>query len=207
MSQSSPSPRPNAAAAEATAREEGPLTPDHLLALDAGRRRVRKIRRAASVAALSGWTMVIFGALTLLGVVFGSLVSLVLGGGLIGLGVNELRGGTELRRLDARGGHRLGWNQIMLAIGVAIYAGWKLYGTATGDPLESLGGSTGDANMDATVSGLYTSLSYGLYGGVLVLGTAVPLLTARYYFRRGRLVTEAVAATPPWVVQTLRAAD
>lgn len=204
MSAHPPSPSPSPAAAAAAA--PGPLSPAHLHELEAGRRRMKKVRRAASVAVLSGWTLAIFGAMTLLGVVFGSLTSLVLGGLLIGLGVNEIRGGNEIRRLHLRGPRRLGWNQIALAVVIGVYAGWKLLVVATGDPLEAYGGSTGDADMDEMLTGLTTSISYALYGGVLVVGTLVPILTARYYFSRARHIRAMVDATPDWVVQTLRTA-
>ncbi len=184
---------------------DDPLGPEHHRELELGRVRMARVRRAAAVAAFSGWTLAAFGGLTLLGVLFGSLSSLLLGGALIGLGVNELGGGRQLRALDPRGPRRLGFNQLALAAVAAVYAGWKLVGVATTDPLAGVG-STGDADMDAMIRGLQTSIGYAVYGSVLVLGTTVPALTAWYYFRRRRLIDAVLAETPAWVVRTMRSA-
>lgn len=61
----------------------GPLSDQHLSELAAAKLASRRLRRTASVARASAWTTGVLAGITLLGVVFGDLVSLVLGAGLM----------------------------------------------------------------------------------------------------------------------------
>lgn len=183
-----------------------PLAHEHLAALAQARERTRKVRRAAGVAAFSGWTMVCFAAITLLGAIFGSIPSLIMGLALGAVAYNELRGAGMLRRLEARGARVLGFNQLALAGVIVAYSAWSLVAQLRADPLEAMGGSSGDAEIDALVGDLTTTVSVGLYGGMAAIGFIVPGLTAWYYFTRGKLVRNVVSQTPEWVVAALRAA-
>jgi hypothetical protein len=185
----------------------GPLSPEHLQVLAEARVRVRKVRRAAGVAAMSGWTMALFAGITLLGVLFGSMVSFILGMGLSIIAYNELRGAAMLRRLEPRAARRLGYNQICLGALIVLYSAWSLVSAMRSDPLAAMGGSSGDAGVDELVGDLSSMVAYGLYGGMAVVGFVVPGLTAWYYFTRGNLVRKAVAQTPAWAIETLRAAS
>jgi hypothetical protein len=167
---------------------------------------MKRVRRASVVATISGWTLAIFGTLTLLGVLFGDLTALVLG---IALGVcafNELRGAAMLRRLDPRAPKRLGWNQVALAILIVGYAGWSLFEASNQSPLASVGGSTGDPGMDQMLTSLTTSITYAVYAGVAAAGVLGPGLTALYYFTRAKHVRRVLDETPAWVRETLRTA-
>ncbi|MHC4766382.1 MAG: hypothetical protein ACYTF2_14895 [Planctomycetota bacterium] len=84
------------------------LTNEQLVAITQARRQGRKISRAATVAAVSGWTLAVFAFLTLLFGLF-SLTSLLLGVGLGIVAYIELRGSRELRRFDETAPRRLGW--------------------------------------------------------------------------------------------------
>lgn len=159
-----------------------------------------------STASLSGWSMVIFGGLTMACFVFGGLSSIVLGGVLIAIGANELRGGALVRRFDPRGARVLGWNQIVLGVLIVIYAGWQLLKATKGSPLDAYGGSTGDAAMDDMLVSLSSTITVAFYALVAGAGVIVPGLTALYYFSRGRTIREFVERTPPWIVETLRTA-
>jgi hypothetical protein len=183
----------------------GPLSADDLRTLTQARTRARKVRRAATVAAVSGWSMAAFAGLTLLAVLFGDLVALVLGSLLGGIAYNELRGAAMLRRFDPRGAARLGINQIALGILIVAYAAWSLYSSLANPALGSLG-STGDPSTDALVRDLTNAVTYGLYGGMAVIGVVVPGLTAWYYFARGPIVKRLVLETPAWAIETLRIA-
>lgn len=191
---------------EPQAARSGPLSAEDLRALSEGRGRARKVRRAAGVAALSGWTMAVFGAVGLLAAVFGDWVSAALGAALVVLGWNELQGGAMLRRLDARGAARLGWNQIVLGVVLVAYAAWSLATTLRSPALAAVGGTTGDAGIDAMVTQMTGVLAYSLYGTLCAAGVVVPGLTAWYYFTRERVVREVLAGTPEWVVEAMRAA-
>lgn len=183
----------------------GPLSAEHLRALGEARVRARKVRRAAGVATMSGWTMAFFALVTLMPVLFGDFVSLVLGIGLSVVAFNELRGAAMLKRLDANGAKLLGWNQIGLGGLIVLYALWSLVGAMRAPALAAAGGSTGDPGMDQMLSRLTTTLNYTVYGTMAALGVVAPGLTAWYYFTRGRLVREVVAQTPGWVIDAMRA--
>ena len=90
-------------------------------ALSKARVQVKKVRRAARVASVSGWSLAIFGALTVPFVLFGSLSSLVVGLILGAFAYNELRGGAMIGALDPRGARRLGFNQLGLAVAYVAF--------------------------------------------------------------------------------------
>jgi hypothetical protein len=184
-----------------------PLTPEQIRAIADGRHRATKIRRAATVAAISGWSLIVFAALTALGVLFGSITALVMALALAVLGWNELRGGAMLRRLDPRGPRTLALNQLTLGVVIVAYAAWSLH-KALSNPttLASVGGSTGDPQMDAMIAGVSEMVAWGVYGTMAAVGIIVPGLTAWYYASCARFVHTLLNDTPSWVVQTLRAA-
>jgi hypothetical protein len=182
----------------------GPLAPEHLRELAEARNRSKKIRRAATVASMSGWTMAIFAVITLVGAVFGDIVSLVLGVGLAVITYNELRGGGMLRRFEPAGAKRLAMNQIALGVLIVGYAIWSLLSMLRTPVLAQMGGSTGDPDMDAMVQNISGTVAYALYGGMGFVGIIVPGLTAWYYYTRGRLVRAMLRDTPPWVIEMLK---
>ncbi|MCA9286083.1 MAG: hypothetical protein KDA22_12740 [Phycisphaerales bacterium] len=194
-----------AAAAAPPAPAAGPLSPEHLALLAEGRRRTRKVRRAAGYATASGWTLVVFAALTFTGVLFGDFVSLAIAVALAVLGANELRGGAELRRFDAGGARRLAFNQLGLGVLIVAYASWSLVVALRDPALAGLQQSTGDAGIDEMVGQIANLVTYGVYGGLAVVGVVVPGLTAWYYHSRGRIVRAALAETPSWVIDAMRA--
>ncbi len=167
---------------------------------------MKKVRRAAAVAAVSGWSMAAFAGLTGLGALFGSVTSLAVAAALGAIAWNELRGGAMLRRLDPRGAARLGWNQVALGGLIVGYAAWSLATASAGSALEAMGGTTGDAGVDAMITDLTRTANLVLYSVVGAAGVIVPGLTALYYFTRGRIVRDAAARTPGWVVEAVRAA-
>lgn len=191
----------NASPAETT-----PLSSHQLAELSVARTRARKIRRAAGVASFSGWSMMAFAGLTLLGALFGSVQAIVVGGALGLVGWNELRGATMLRRFDERAPRLLGFNQIALGVLIVAYSAWSLWSGLSSPPLASLGGSTGDPEMDAMISDLARVITISLYATLAVVGVVVPGLTALYYFSRAKLLRAFESQTPAWVIQAMRAA-
>lgn len=200
----------NASAAEpapiAPGGGSGPLSADHLRILAEAQLRARKVRRAASVATVSGWSMACFAGLTLLAVVFGDVEALVLGVLLGAIAFNELRGAAMLRRFDLRAARRLGFNQIALGVLIVAYASWSLAASLKSPALQRLGGSTGDPSTDALVRDLTTAVTYGLFGGMAIVGIVAPGLTAWYYFTRAGHVRRMVKDTPAWAVEAMRIA-
>ena len=185
----------------------GPLSPEHIRELTEGRRRAKKIRRAAGVAAASGWTMAFFAACTFVSAAFGDIVSLILAILLSAITYNELKGGRLLHRLEPRGARRLELNQIALGALIVVYAVWSLYSTLHDPALAQLAGSTGDAQTDAMLGRLSMTVTWGLYGSLAIIGIIVPGLTAWYYASRAPLIRRFITQTPPWVVQAMKATD
>lgn len=186
--------------------EPGPLSADHLRTLARARARAGKVRRAATIASLSGWSMAVFAAITLIGAILSGWVSLVLGAGLAWVAYNELRGGAMLRILDPEGAKRLGYNQAVLGGLIVLYSSWSLFASLRSPALAGLGGSTGDPHVDEMVGSLAAAIAFGVYGTMAILGVVVPGLTAWYYFSRARIVRSVLAETPPWAIEALRAA-
>lgn len=179
------------------------LTSEQLAQLRRARAGARRIRRACGFAAFSGWSMILFAAITL---ALGFLDPLLLATGaiLLGLGVNELRGGSRLRRLDPRGGRILAINQAFLGALIVAYAIVRLQ-TASGHAETLLAQtSTGDPQFDEMIGGLVESAALMVYGTLAAAGVLIPGLTAVYYLSRGRTARDYVERTPPWVVQALR---
>ncbi len=185
---------------------DGPLSAADVSALVAARRGAKKLRRAATVAALSGWSMACFAGLTLLGLLFGDVSVIAPAVVLSLLAYNELRGASMLRRFDARGPGVLGRNQLTLALVIIGYAAWSLATAQPSSALASVGGSTGDAGLDASIKGIETMVFWALNLGVAALGAIVPPLTAWYYYSRARLIREFLDETPSWITDTLAVA-
>jgi hypothetical protein len=190
-------------------RAGGPLNPEHLRALSEGRLRAKKIKRAVGVAMFSGWTMAAFAVMTLLFALTGDVAGLLTGTALGAIAFNELRGAGKIKRYDASGAMLLACNQVALGVLICAYSAWSMW-SAMHNPqlqaaLNSVGGSTGDPQMDAMLSSMTNMVTYGVYGTMFVVGIIVPGLTALYYYSRGRHVREFVANTPSWVVDAMRA--
>lgn len=195
-----------------------PLSAENLRELGEARRRAKKVRRAAAVAAFSGWSMAVFAGLSLLFAFLSDWTAWAVGIGLAVIAWNELRGAGMLRRIEPRGARVLGWNQVALGFLIVAYAGWSLYSAARGNGVSALlsagagGGSggmagmIGDPQMEQMVRELTTTLTYVVYGSVAVVGVIVPGLTAIYYFTREAIVRRMIGGTPAWAIDALRAA-
>jgi len=191
-------------AATQNADAPGPLSADHLNQISDARRRAKKILRAAGVAWLSGWSMAVFAALTLAFAFLSDWSAWAVGIGLGACAANELRGGSMLRRMDARGASVLGWNQLILAVLIVAYALWSLYSAMNNPAIATLMQGTGDPQIDAMAKELTTVVTWALYGTMAVVGLVVPGLTAIYYFTRGPLVTAFRRETPGWILELIR---
>jgi len=190
-------------AADASSAGGGPLGSEHIAQLTASRRAFRPLRRAGGIARTSAYTTAIFGALTVLGLLFGDYVGGVLGVVLIGLGLREGRWGDRLRGLDPRAPDKLAWNQVVFGGVIVVYCLWQIYATQA----SAGSGSSGDAQLDAMmpgVSGMAVELTQLFYVLVAVGGVASTELMALYYRRTGRRMTQFVKQTPAWVVEVIR---
>ena len=179
------------------------LSPEQRVELQEAAARLKVVLRPARVARVNGWTVGIFGGLSVL---FG----LVSGGGgifvglaLIAVAWNEMRGVRMLRALDSEGARVLGWNQLFLGVLIALYCLFTIWhASLSPDPsmkeLEDLGGIP---------AGLVSQLTTFLYGAVAVIVGIVQVLLARYHFRAEARVRAFVNETPEWVRAALAAAS
>lgn len=198
-----PVPAENTASTAPPVADQGnPLSPLHLQQLSDAKRRAKKVHRAASVAALSGWSMLVFALISLAFAFFSDWSAWAVGIGLLLVSLNELRGGAMLRRADPAGAKVLGWNQLVLAALLVTYATWSL-ATSLRQPLGAALQS-GDPQIDAMAANITSAVTYGLYGTLAVLGLLLPGLTSIYYFSRARIVRAFLAETPEWIVEIMR---
>jgi len=181
----------------------GPL-PQHLEQIAAARLRGTRIRRAAMMASISGWSMAIFGGITLLSGLFDP-AALLLGAGLSLAACLELRGARELRRLDVTAPKRLARNQILLGSMIVGYAAFQLYRALTGPGLISSQSSDPQVGqMLGSFDDVARSITMIFYGAIMLVGIVVPALTAFYYASRRKYVEDFVEKAAPWIVELNR---
>ncbi len=203
-----PDPGPGPSAPDHTTLPPPPaLSPEHLEAIAIARRRGRKVTRAASVAAFSGWTLACFAFITILSGLF-SLPDLFVGAGLAGVAYAELRGSKKLRAFDLAGPRWLGFNQMALGGLLLLYGGWGLFqALVAASPYEPyLSGGGRMAEILEPIDRLNRTVMVAFYVLVLCAGVTAPACGSVYYFTRRRHVVRFLANTPKWVVETIRIA-
>jgi hypothetical protein len=197
--------RPAARDVQPAANAASPLSPAHLAEVRAAHARGAKVRRAIGVARFGGWTVGIFGGLTLLFGLF-SASGWLMGIGMLIAARGEFRGATGLARFDPLAARRLAWNQVFLAGVLIAYSAWGAWSSLTGpDPLAaSAAGSPEVAQMLAPYGSLVRKLSMMVYAAIALIAVGAQGGTAWYYFSREKHVRAFVAQTPAWVVDFLR---
>ena len=181
----------------------GPL-PQHLEQIAEARLRGKKIRRAVTIATLSGWSLAIFAGITLLTGLFDP-PTLMLGAGLGLAACIEVRGARDLRRLQVRAPKRLASNQVFLGASVAAYAGYNLWRAMFGpSPLSAGANDPQVSEMLGSFDNLARGISALIYGAIMLVGVLVPGCTALYYASRRRHIEQFIAQSPPWIVELHR---
>jgi hypothetical protein len=187
----------------ALAAADRPLSVTHLNELAAARDRAKSIRKAARVAAFNGWTTATFAACSALFALFDPSGWLITAG-LALVAYNEFRGRKRLLAFDPSAASLLGWNQLGLLAMITVYCLWSMFTSSSSTA--TLSAEFKDLkDLDSILSdyggtqGLVRSLSYGVYGSVIVLSALFQGGNALYYFTRRRLVDDFVAQTPDWV--------
>jgi hypothetical protein len=166
-----------------------------------------RVRRAANVASFDGWTIAVFGALTLL-VGLTDPISIVMGLGLLAVAVVELRFGARLRRLDPDAPKALAWNQLALGSLLFAYAAWRLSVVLRGGGSEyaSIIASDPDlAKMLGPIEGLTRMIMTTVYATLMAVGVFGQGSLALYYFTRRAHLRVYLAHTPPWIIEMQRA--
>jgi hypothetical protein len=182
--------------------QQSPLSAEHLQQMQDARLRAKKVRRCVSVANFDGWSVGVFGALTLLFGMF-SFWGWFLGGGMLAIAYVELSTVPRIKRLETGAARRLGWNQIALGSLLLTYAGWSLYTMMYGpDPLAStIAQAPEAAEMLAPYSGLARMIGAAVYVGLALVAIFAQGGTALYYFTRERHIRAYREQTPAWIVQ------
>ena len=199
---------PSTASSTATPATTAPLTPDHQTAILQARRDAKPIRRAANLAAFSGWSTSVIAGFAFLSVVLTLLLSQSIDGrGLLisivltACGVFEIACGRSLRRFDLRMPRRLAVNQIVLMVGVVIYAAMglhaALYGPGQYDTYLESGGDIADAirPIDSLTRNVMAAVMISLIVGTVFMqgGAAI------YYATRRPVIERFRATTPEWI--------
>jgi len=170
-------------------------------------RRVRTLRRASVYAAISGWTLVVFAALSLLGAL-SSMSSLLLAIALGAIAWSELRGSRALTRFEPHAPTHLCLNQIALCVVVVLYAGWKIIAALTGPGRYDAYGNQPEqvTGMLESISNLERIVMVAVYS-LLIVGTMIAQsLGAIYHFTRARHLHSFLRESPGWTVEVLRRA-
>jgi hypothetical protein len=187
----------------------GPLSPQHLAELAAAKRASRAVRRTASIARASAWTTGILAGLTLLGVLFGDVVSLVLGAALMAVAIRESRLAGRLAQLDPRAPGALAINQLLLGAIIVAYAAWQIRAALASSGLSAVNAPIGDPQVDAmlaNIGAVSKRIMVAFYACVATGGVLGTGLMALHYRSRQPLLRRFLTTTPPWVTQLLRAA-
>jgi hypothetical protein len=179
------------------------LTPQNLRELQMARLSLRKIRRAVSTAKFEGYTVAIFGAITVL-CGMSSFTDMLAGTVLAAIGVVEIVGAHRLAQLNISAVRLLTINQLCLAALILLYAGWNLHAEIVHPAASDIGGlsasdiqalgAVGSATMDLT-----HEIMLLLYGS-LIAAAAVEAGMAAYYHSRGAHLDHYLAQTPQWII-------
>jgi hypothetical protein len=184
---------------------DNPLTATHRRELAIARDRAKTIRKAARVAAFNGWTTAAAAAFSAMFLVFDrSPLAIAITLGLTIITYNEFRGRKRLLNFDPSAATMLGWNQLGLLAMIIVYCLWSLMGSAgeadaVRSELKSYADLDAALGSGASFEGMVKTLSYAMYGGVILLSVIFQGGNALYYFTRRRHVEEFVAETPEWV--------
>ncbi len=204
----SPGSHVQAERALASSSDQAPtISPEQLEVIAAARRRGRKVRRAVTVSAISGWTLGFFAFISLLSGLF-SLVSLLLGAALAAIAFVELKGSKKLRRFDLAAPKILGFNQIALGLVLVVYGGYgiaqALFGPSPYEAQLATGGPV--AEMLEPIDNLHRMGMVVFYALLICFGAIVQGCTSLYHFTRSRHLRAYLTETPEWAVDAVRLA-
>lgn len=180
------------------------FTDEQVRQLTEARRRAGKIRRAALVASIDGWSIAIFAALSFI-CGLSSLVGMLMGVGMGIVAYIELRGGGRLRRLDLGAARMLAWNQVGLAMLLIAYGLWNLFQPAGQGVYAALkGADPALVELLGPIEHLERVLRLAVYGGLILVALFAQGGMALYYFTRVRHLEAYLMQTPAWIIQLQR---
>jgi hypothetical protein len=175
------------------------LTPEHLNQLTAARERLKKVRRAISVAKFDGWSVAIFGAFTAV-LSIPNIVGILLGIGMGAVAYVELSNAERVRKLEPDALKTMGINQLAFAGGLILYAIYSLLtmGKDVGADLSSVGSL--DPSTLQTAGNLARMIMILVYGTLILVAIFGQGSLALYYFSRRKLLEKYKEETPPWII-------
>lgn len=176
-----------------------PLSDEEKRAFTRASEQARSFSKAERAAAVNGWTIGFFAAVTLL-FSLSSLVTALLGFGMAIVAWNEFRGRKMIRQLDSRGPQLLGRNQLGFMVLLIAYCLWSIVRMRA----HSISGLEELEELVGPVEDLARTLTNFFYGSVIVLTAVFQGLMARFYFARVEMMVAYVKDTPAWVVDLQR---
>ena len=169
--------------------------------LQTARASMKKIRRAVLSARLEGYSIAIFGALSL-AFSFGNIGDMLLAGVLTAIGIVEIIGAGKLARLDLGASRLLAFNQLTLAVLILLYALWNIHGQLANPDAALEGLSPSDIQAIDQSSGVLSmtnEIMMVVYVGMIVAALAEAAM-ALYYHTRAAHIRQFIAQTPEWIV-------
>jgi hypothetical protein len=180
-------------------------SPQHLAQIAMARQQFKKIGRAASTAAMSGWSIAIFGFLTLI-TGFMSFSGLMLGVGMCLIAYFELKGAKLIRRLDPDVTKRLAINQLVFGVLLTIYACSSMW-TALHVPSDldrELSAQGADVSQ-ILGPGMEQTIWVAVYASVILAAILGCGGMAWYYLSRRKFIVNYLREAPPWIVDLQKA--
>jgi hypothetical protein len=166
----------------------------------------KPLRRLAGYASFEGWSLAIFGALTLVCGGYGSASGVMVSIALLTTGIFEIRAAGQLRRLNPSAINRLVGNELVVAAALIAYAMINLYlsrhGGGTPSQIEQMIGQAGGSTID--IGDQLTSAVELFYLAVIVFALLFQGGTALIYLSRRPHLKRYLEQTPDWIQQMQR---
>jgi hypothetical protein len=180
-----------------------PFTPQQMQELAVARKAMKGIRRAVFMAQMDGWSLAVFGALTLV-CGLSSATAILVGLGLGAVAFVELKTIPKLKQLDPAAPKTLGYNQLALAAILILYAIWNLISPVKlSDELSAA--SPQIRSIMGDPQSLLNLVNNLVYFALIAIAIFAQGSMALFYFRRTKIVTDYLAQTPPWIIQMQQA--
>jgi hypothetical protein len=175
------------------------LGPDQLRELADARAAGRSIRRAVIFANIDAAALFAASAISLL-IGLLSPTSFIVGLALAVIASLEMRGASQLKRLDESAPRRLAWNQLALGTFLALYSIWRIY--------HGLHGPTGyeeitqlDPRLGQSIEDMSRSFTVATYACLILVAIFAQGGAALYYFTRAKHIRSYLRQTPGWILQ------
>jgi hypothetical protein len=201
-----PFPQPSPSPVHLASPAVTPASPQHLAQIAAARQQFSKIRKASSAAAFSGWSIAIFGFLTL-ATGFWTFTGAMLGIGMCLIAYFELLGAKLMRRLDPDVTKRLAINQLIFGVLLIIYACSSMW-TSLHEPSEidkALSNEPEATQMFGSIGQMEHTAYIALYGSVILAAILGCGGMAWYYISRRKYIVAYLREAPPWIVDLQKA--